>query len=134
VSICFDHENLAVFISINPFLPYIPSLETNVGWPKYGNFGFAWDPTYLQTFPLSSEFVEHFNKIALDVIQKSNFGDIHTMDGYWISLPRPDHTEVSKINGIGPHLVHPGPEVIGAMTEQWLLYVLRYICSDIFAL
>jgi len=62
---------------------------TTAGWPKYGNFGFAWNPTYLQKFPFSSEFVEHFNKIALDVIQKSNFGDIHTLDGYWISLPRP---------------------------------------------
>lgn len=110
---------------------------TTSGWPKYGNFGFAWPTTRYQTFPFSSDFVAYFNKVALEVLMEvekeeespSDF-NISIMDGYWISLARPDHTEISDLNAIGPHLVHPGVEVISAMTRTFLMIIMRDLCSN----
>ena len=101
------------------------------GWPKYGNWGFSWPIPKYQNFTFSTEFCDHMNRVALDVIRQSEYYEddngLLVMDGFWLSHTRPDHTEVNDDNGIGPHLVHPGPEVIHALTVQWLMVALRHL-------
>jgi hypothetical protein len=45
------------------------------------------------------------------------------VDGYWITLARPDNREVNIDNAIGKHMVHAGQEVLDAMTRVWLTIV-----------
>jgi hypothetical protein len=110
----------------------------DTGWQRYGNFGFSWDPTKPQRITQSPHMVEQMNNVMFDVIAKNNKNidqssddqKIHIMDGYWISLPRPDNTEAGIQNRIGKHLVHPGPEVVWAMSRLWWMAVLRFLCSN----
>jgi len=102
---------------------------TTAGWHKYGNFGFAWPADTPQTLPFSTHMVYQFNQVALDVVKRSQF-DVHVLDGYWLSLARPDHTEVTRENVIGQHLVHYGPEVIGVMNRQLLMLILHDTCPQ----
>jgi len=112
--------------------------STTAGWQRYGNFGFSWDPTKPQRITQSPHMVEQMNNVMFDVIAKNNKNidqssddqKIHIMDGYWISLPRPDNTEAGIQNRIGKHLVHPGPEVVWAMSRLWWMAVLRFLCSN----
>jgi hypothetical protein len=90
---------------------------TTAGWPKWGNFGFAWDPSRLQTLPLDTSSCAHFNEIAWSVMKEAG---IPVLDSYWLTLARPDHREVDVNNSIGKHLVHAGPQVYDSLMRQWV--------------
>jgi hypothetical protein len=62
--------------------------------------------------------VAHFNQIAYDVV--SRVDDIRVLDGYWLTLARPDNRQVGLGNVLGKHLVHPGEEVLHAMVRVWM--------------
>ena len=98
--------------------------QSNAAWPKYGNFGFAWPTVVSQPFTFSPNFISHLNDIAVDVVV-SESDSIALMDGYWITLARPDNRESTIDNRIGPHLVHPGREVAAAMVHTWMNMVAR---------
>ena len=74
---------------------------------QYGNYGFSWGSDMLQPQSRSTHLVYHFNTIVFDVIEKLG-KNIYISDGYWLTLPRPDHTQTSTTNEVGKHLVHPG--------------------------
>jgi hypothetical protein len=96
---------------------------TSAGWMRWGNFGFAWPMTLAnQSFPQSTHFVDVFNHIAFRVLR--DFDDIDIMDGYWITLARPDNREIGEENVIGKHLVHPGLEVQDAIVRTWTTIIL----------
>jgi hypothetical protein len=99
---------------------------TTAAWPKYGNFGVAWDPRYGQGLPLDSGFIEHFNELAVQVLKPYQF---HIVDGYWISLARPDHREIDQKSDLGKKLSHPGVEVIVAMVRIWFTLVMQSLCA-----
>ncbi|GAX23284.1 hypothetical protein FisN_21Hh031 [Fistulifera solaris] len=105
---------------------------TTAGWPKYGNYGVAWSPIDGQGLPLDAGFVDRFNLIAIDYISKMKQGgaysNLHIMDGYWVSLPRPDNREISKKADIGKKLSHPGHEVTYAMVLFFSMMVLQTMC------
>ena len=46
--------------------------STTAGWPKYGNYGFAWPPSIPQLLPRDPTFVAHFNNAADRVLSKYN--------------------------------------------------------------
>jgi hypothetical protein len=93
---------------------------TTSGWPKWGNFGFAW-PSLLQPLPLDTSFCAYFNEIAWSVMKEF---DIPVLDAYWLTLARPDHREVDIENSIGKHLVHAGPQVYDSLVRQWVTIFL----------
>jgi hypothetical protein len=66
--------------------------------------------------------VAHFNQIAYDVL--SGVDGIHVLDGYWLTLARPDNRQVGLGNKLGKHLVHPGQEVLHAMVRVWMHVLL----------
>jgi hypothetical protein len=90
---------------------------TTAAWPKWGSFGFAWNPSLLQTLPLDTSSCAHFNEIAWSVMKEA---DIPVLDSYWLTLARPDHREVDVDNSIGKHLVHAGPQVYDSLVRQWV--------------
>jgi hypothetical protein len=103
------------------------------GWHKYGNFGFGWPVNSYQPFPSSTHMTQFFNEVALDVIKKSPF-TFQILDGYWLTLSRPDHTQVkTEENEIGAHLVHYGPEVISTLNRQLLMLIMHDICPQTLA-
>jgi len=104
--------------------------STTAGWMRYGNFGFAWNLRHEQGFVRSPNFVAKINEIAYDVIKSSEY-QIHVIDGYWITLPRPDNTEVSKENKAGKHMVHPGMAVYIEMCRRWLTLIMRHMCNNV---
>lgn len=104
--------------------------STTAGWLRYGNFGFSWKPAGKQGFATSPNFVVKLNEIAFDVINSSGY-PIDIIDGFWITLPRPDNTESSKLNKAGKHMVHPGVEVYTAMCKKWFTFFMRRMCSNI---
>lgn len=104
--------------------------STTAGWMRYGNFGFAWKPLRNQGFVRSPNFVAKINEIAYDVIKTSGF-QIDIIDGYWMTLPRPDNTEVSKENIAGKHMVHPGVEVYTTMCRKWFTFIMQYMCNNL---
>lgn len=83
-------------------------------------------------FTLSADFVTYFNEIAIQTLQESDYPEFTILDGYWVSLARPDNTEITKENSIGPHLVHPGKEVFSAMTRMLWTVVLNDVCPLLF--
>jgi hypothetical protein len=109
---------------------------TTAGWPKYGNYGVAWSPINGQGLPLDAGFVERFNQIAIDFISKTkqggSYSNLHIIDGYWVSLPRPDNREISKKADIGKKLSHPGHEVTYAMVRFFSMMVLQRLCPSLF--
>ena len=78
----------------------------------------------------STHFVHYFNQIAHDTIIKYS-NSIHIIDGYWITLPRPDHTQTSEQNQVGKHLIHPGYEVLSVFARRWLMLILWGLCEDV---
>lgn len=96
---------------------------------QYGNYGFQWPATKMQPMSRSPHFAHHFNTVAYDIIQKQS-SNILIADGYWLTLPRPDHTQVSAANEVGKHLVHPGMEVLSVFARSWLMMILRRLCRD----
>ncbi|KAL7522755.1 hypothetical protein ACHAWX_007483 [Stephanocyclus meneghinianus] len=102
---------------------------TTAGWPKYGNYGFTWPASEMQPQSRSTHTVNHFNEIAHDIIRKHG-SSIHITDGYWITLPRPDHTQTSEQNQVGKHLVHPGYEVLSVFARRWFMLILWSLCEN----
>ena len=106
---------------------------TTAAWPKYGNYGIGWEH-YQQSMPLVSDFVSAFNEIAFDVLQSDDDNDdsdskeraISIMDGYWITISRPDNREFGDI---GKKLSHPGREVLSVLTRRWSMMILERLCS-----
>jgi hypothetical protein len=101
--------------------------STTAGWLRYGNFGLAWPPLEPQRMPYVSQFAKHLNTIAFEIIQ--NEPRVRIMDGYWVSLPRPDHREVNEAQEAGKHMVHPGPEVLHLLVRKWTIMVLEGSCG-----
>ncbi len=83
----------------------------------------------MQPMSRSPHLAHHFNTIAYDVIgnQSSN---ILVADGYWITLPRPDHTQISQQNKVGKHLVHPGYEVLSVFARRWFMMISLRLCGE----
>jgi len=102
--------------------------SSTAGWHKYGNYGFAWPASEMQFMSRSSHVCQHFNEIAFEVIQ-SRSNAILIADGYWTTLPRPDHTQVSNAQMTGKHLVHPGYEVLGLFARRWLHIAVLGLCG-----
>jgi hypothetical protein len=103
---------------------------TSAAWPRWGNFGFMWRPTMSQRYPLSTHFVDAFNRAAFEVLSVYE-GTIVIMDGYWITLARPDNRQVDRENSPGKHMVHPGTEVLSALSRTWMTMVLSQIRCDL---
>ena len=97
---------------------------TTAAWPKYGNYGFAWDPRYAQELPLDAAFVERFNRIAVDELRRLNANStaqkkIAMVDSYWMTLARPDNREINKEIVVGQKMSHPGYEVTAYIVRVW---------------
>lgn len=103
--------------------------DSNAYPTKYGNYGFTWPATEMQPQSRSTHSVYSFNQIAHGIIQKHS--SIYITDGYWITLPRPDHTQTSETNQVGKHLVHPGYEVLSLFARRWLMLILWGLCGDL---
>jgi hypothetical protein len=73
--------------------------------------------------------VDAFNNVALRVLDGYDGFDI--VDGYWLSLARPDNRQVDKANAVGKHLVHPGLEVLQAMVRTWMTVALSRLGCEI---
>jgi len=106
--------------------------STTAAWPKYGNWGFQWNQNG-ENMNLISDFCAAFNEIAFEVLADYKDSDIHIMDGYWITYPRPDNREIgmgseSRESNIGKKLSHPGVEVLSAMVRKWVMLMLDRIC------
>jgi hypothetical protein len=102
---------------------------TTAAWPKYGNYNIAWGPTNGQTLPLDPSFVPYFNRIAVETLEKDYAANAFlVVDGYWITLARPDHRETDRQARIGKKLSHPGPEVVDAMVRIWTMILVWKIC------
>lgn len=137
---CVDMYRVALDTLVSNVLQ-IPQVDlfvfqtTTAGWPKYGNYGVAWSPMHGQGLPLDTGFVDRFNRIALDFIsevkQKTAHNRLHIMDGYWVSLPRPDNREISKKADIGKKLSHPGHEVTYAMVRFFTTIILQSNCPTL---
>lgn len=98
---------------------------TSAAWPKFGNYGIAWDPTGAQRLPLDSNVIVAFNEVVFEVL--ADVDTISVVDGYWVSLARPDNREIGKI---GKKLSHPGNEVIDAMIRIWWTIAQHYIAKN----
>ena len=106
-------------------------ISTTPGWMKYGNFGFAWPAHKPQIYSRSTHFSSRINDVAYSVIDEYGDGKIPVLDGYWMSLPRPDNTEAGEKNMIGKHLVHMGVEVTDTMARKWMQIVLWKSCEHV---
>jgi hypothetical protein len=111
---------------------------TTAAWPKYGNYGVAWDPRYAQELPLDATFVERFNEIAINEISSLHSNNIQLsaltkridiVDAYWMTLSRPDNRETNRKVDLGKKLSHPGLEVIENMVLVWWQVVLLLRCK-----
>jgi hypothetical protein len=100
---------------------------TMSAWPKYGNYGVAWNPSVGQALPLDNGFVAQFNRIALRVLQDKGIRAI--VDAYWVSLARPDNREIDGKASMGKKLSHPGNEVVLALVQNWYHVFLRTVCG-----
>ena len=83
----------------------------------------------MQPMSRSPHLVHHFNSIVYDIIQKRR-SKIHIIDGYWLTLPRPDHTQTSSENEVGKHMVHPGFEVLSVFARMWLMLIFSGLCGN----
>lgn len=97
---------------------------------QYGNYGFQWPASEVQPQSRSTHMVHYFNQIAIETIKKYS-KSIHVTDGYWITLPRPDHTQTSKQNQVGKHLVHPGYEVLSVLARKLIMLLLWGLCENV---
>jgi hypothetical protein len=112
---------------------------THAAWPKYGNYGVAWDPRYGQELPLDAAFVERFNDVAVGLVEQMNLDAPNTgvairiemVDTYWMTLARPDNRETSKSADIGKKLSHPGTEVVAYMVQIWWQAAIQQFCENL---
>jgi hypothetical protein len=104
---------------------------TTAGWPKYGNYGMAWDPTHGQPWPLDAAFIDYFNQnVAWNVLQPyMSRMNMYIVDGYWVSLARPDHREVDNKSSIGKKLSHPGRDIILVLVRTWWDLIVQSLCK-----
>jgi hypothetical protein len=109
---------------------FVAFQTTSAGWMPYGNFGFAWNPNAYQPYSLSPNAVDHFNRVAKETVADASDGRFLIVDGYFITLARPDHREIGVDNAIGKHLVHPGVEVVDAMAKIWLTIVVNMLAKQ----
>lgn len=116
-----NFEKLTNFIHHNPAELRVFQ-STTAGWLRYGNYGIEWLLNQTEDLALSSNMVAHFNDIAFDIIHK--YENIRVIDGYWVTLARPDNRQIGLVNNRGKHLVHPGEEVLEAMVRN-LIHVLQ---------
>jgi len=108
---------------------------TTAAWPKYGNYGIAWDPRHAQELPLDAAFAERFNRVAVNQIGKMNEASlrdkkIFIVDAYWMTLSRPDNRETNKEADIGKKLSHPGYEVTDYMVRVWWQVAMQLLCMS----
>mmetsp|Transcript_33811 Transcript_33811/g.100858 ORF Transcript_33811/g.100858 Transcript_33811/m.100858 type:complete len:667 (-) Transcript_33811:516-2516(-) len=106
VCVQFYRELLGRFVDLIAEYPAELKIfrTANAAWPKYGNYGFTWPTTQLQPFSRSPNFVAKINDVAYGVVAERGKDRVRIVDGYWMTLPRPDHTEVGRVNTIGKHM------------------------------
>lgn len=103
---------------------------TNSGWNLHGMMGENGQQDHkLHPFPLSPHMVSHFNDIVVnDVLMKGSTNQTsappHVMDGFAMTAARPDNGQVTANNHIGGKMVHPGIEVVDAMSQVWIAMIL----------
>lgn len=103
-------------------------MSSTAGWPRYGNFGFEWPHNQPQNFVASSNLMAHFNEIAYQVMHQGNRSSIRgILDGYWVTLARPDNREIGVVSNRPKHMVHPGKEVLLTMVRNWVLVLLQHL-------
>jgi hypothetical protein len=103
--------------------------STTAGWPKWGNYGVAWPADAWQVLPTDPTAVAHWNDVAWEVLQPFS-KEIAVMDAYWLTLSRPDHRESNRLNSLGKHLVHAGPQVYYVLMRKWAMMILQTICPS----
>ena len=59
---------------------------------------------------MGPHLIRSYNLAAREVL--AEFPQIKIIDGFDMTLPRPDHTEHSLEDTTLPHLVHPGPQLV----------------------
>ena len=92
--------------------------------------GPAWDPGVPHSFTTSPpHVVDEFNNVALRVLD--NYEGFDIVDGYWMSLARPDNCQVDQLQAVGKHVTHPGLEVLGAKGRVWMTSVLSKLGCEI---
>ena len=130
---CIDEyqEKLADLVQFISTMPARVKIfqTTSAGWMKWGNYGPAWNPGVPHSFTTSPHVVDEFNNVALRVLD--NYEGFDIVDGYWMSLARPDNRQVDQLQAVGKHLVHPGLEVLGAMGRVWMTLVLSRLGCEI---
>jgi hypothetical protein len=102
---------------------------TTAGWPKWGNYGVAWPADAWQVLPTDPTAIAHWNNVAWEVLQPFS-NEIAVMDAYWLTLSRPDHRESDRLNSLGKHLVHAGPQVYYVLMRKWAMMILQTICPS----
>jgi hypothetical protein len=102
---------------------------TTAAWPKWGNYGVAWPADVWQVLPTDPTAIAHWNDVAWEVLQPFS-NDIAVMDAYWLTLSRPDHRESDRLNSLGKHLVHAGPQVYYVLMRKWAMMILQTICPS----
>mmetsp|Transcript_54988 Transcript_54988/g.112330 ORF Transcript_54988/g.112330 Transcript_54988/m.112330 type:complete len:500 (-) Transcript_54988:130-1629(-) len=98
--------------------PLLIFRTTTAGWSKWGNWGFAWPHQESQIFIHSHAMVARMNQVASAILDPA----IPVIDGYHLSLPRPDHTEIST--EIGKRMVHHDYEISQALNLLFINLVL----------
>jgi hypothetical protein len=92
--------------------------------------GPAWNLGVPPTFTTSPpHVVDEFNNVALSVLD--DYAGFDIVDGYWMSLTRPDNRQVDQLQAVGKHLVHPRLEVLGAKGRVWMTLVLSRLGCEI---
>ena len=94
--------------------PLLMFRSSTSAWQKWGNWGFTWSPQKRQPYTSSSAMVARMNRKATTLLNPA----VTILDGFHLTAPRPDHTEISNEQSIGGHLVHHGTQVAGVL--NWL--------------
>ena len=102
-------------------------LSTTAGWLKWGNYGFAWPSERQQKYPVDSHVCGIFNEVAWEMMQDHN---IPFLDTYWLSLSRPDHTQIQRGGKIGGKMVHLGVEIYDVLLRKYLSLILLSLSTD----
>jgi hypothetical protein len=106
--------------------------STNAAWPMYGMLGENRNENHtLHPFSLSPHMVSEFNDLVINNVFTNNANSTHTapaiMDGFFMTAARPDNREVTNSNALGCKMVHPGIEVVDAMTQVWTTMIIDHL-------
>ena len=123
---CTD-QYYSILVSLTQRVLHVPSAlsvfqSTSAGWLRWGNYGFAWNPTRTQLYPEAPQACADFNGIAYDVMDEY---DVPVIDSFWLTRARSDHREIDKNNGRGKKMVHAGQELNEVLLRQWMSLVLQ---------